>query len=70
MKNNTTQIKEKIPHGGIKIIAGMAGTTIFTASRVVNGKSENAKVKKAITQYLKQLSKEENDFKKAINPIK
>lgn len=67
--NNTTKIKEKIPHGGLKIIAKMSGTTIYTVSRVVNGRSENQKVKKAITKYLNKLNKQHTEFNNAVNSI-
>jgi hypothetical protein len=55
MSKNTAQIKGKIPYGGVKEIAERAKTSIYTVSRVVNGKSENVKVLRAITQYLKDV---------------
>ncbi len=49
------QIKAAIPHGGLSDIATRSQKSIYTVSRVVNGKSRNRKVLDEIDRYLLEL---------------
>ena len=51
----TNVIKAAIPYGGISEIAAASGTSIFTVSRVINGKSRNKKAMEALATYLSTL---------------
>lgn len=64
MKTGTkrTDIKSILPHGSIKEIANRCGVTIFTVSRVVNGHSNNTKVKRGIADYLNELAEMEESI--------
>ncbi len=61
-KVNNASIKNVMPHGSLKEVAAMAGVTIYTVSRVLNGKSNNRKVLKSITDYLSDLKSEKNEL--------
>lgn len=62
----TAQIKEKIPYGGIKEIAEKANISIYTVSRVLNGKSKNRKVVRAISEYLKEVKNTNQELQSLI----
>jgi transcriptional regulator with XRE-family HTH domain len=49
-------VKAAIPYGGLSEIAERSGTSIYTVSRVVNGKSRNRKVLTEISAYLTELN--------------
>ena len=53
---NITTLRKILPHGAIKEISDKSGTTIFTVSRVFNGKSKNIKVIRAISEYIHDLN--------------
>lgn len=55
VNQNIAKIKEILPHGSLKEIALRSNTTIFTVSRVFNGKSNNQKVLSAIIDYAKEI---------------
>lgn len=63
---NTSKIKEIIPYGGIKEIAEMANCSIYTVSRVINGKSNNKKVTDALTKFLKNLNTKKVDLENTV----
>jgi transcriptional regulator with XRE-family HTH domain len=52
---NQNNVRAAIQYGGIKDIAERSNTSIYTVSRVLNGKSKNLKVLKEIDTYLKEL---------------
>lgn len=49
------EVRDAIPHGGISEIAQRSGTSIYTVSRVINGKSRNQKVLAHLNIYLSEL---------------
>ncbi|PQJ11764.1 hypothetical protein CJD36_008190 [Flavipsychrobacter stenotrophus] len=64
------EIKASIPYGGFKEIAASANTSVYTVSRVVNGKSRNRKVLAEINNYLAGLRNDKEtlqDNLKAVN---
>lgn len=66
MQNN---IKTAILYGGISEIATAAGVSITTASRVVNGRSRNKKVMKALAGYLNDLRVEKETIESSAAAI-
>ncbi len=68
IKNNA-KIKAAIPYGGLKEIAKMSNTSIYTVSRVVNGVSRNLKVIEAITEYLKSLEQTNKNLDDALSTL-
>lgn len=51
---NKKELKAAMPYGSLSEIAKRSETSIYTVSRVVNGKSNNNKVLKEISLYLKE----------------
>lgn len=62
-------VKKTIPYGGIKEIAKASKTSIYTVSRVVNGRSKNIAVKKAITEYLKNLKATDEELSNSVSSL-
>lgn len=69
MKNtdSLSRIKEQLPFGAISQIAKESGVTYQTVSRVLEGKSNNKKVLKAIADYLRQETKVMQSFNSVAN---
>lgn len=63
------EIKRAIPYGGLTEIAEHSGTSIYTVSRVVNGKSRNRKVLSEIDKYLDELKMTHEGIKNSIAVI-
>lgn len=57
---STTFLKAAIPHGGIADIAKAAGVSRFTAMRVLQGKSKNRRVLRALASYLQELKQDQD----------
>lgn len=57
MALDTKVLKKALPQGAAKEIASRCRVTTTTVSRVINGKSENAKVLNEIANYLLEQSR-------------
>jgi hypothetical protein len=57
-KMDIKKIKDQLPHGALTEIAILSNVSLQTVSGVINGKSQNRKVLKAITKYLTDLNSE------------
>lgn len=55
-RKNQNIVKAAIPYGGLSEIATRSNTSVYTVSRVINGKSRNQKVLKEINTYLQELA--------------
>lgn len=72
MKNSILQperLKAVLPRGAIKDIARRSNKTIFTVSRVINGKSRNQDVIKEVSEYLKELKATSDSIDASINTL-
>lgn len=63
MKQQTT-IREQLPHGAIKRIAGKTGTSPATVNRVIDGKSDNEKVMAAIAKEIQNAKRKRERLEK------
>ena len=69
MKNNNKldKIKEELPFGAISEIAKRSEVSYQTVTRVLQGKSKNIRVMKAITDYLKEMNDNTQSFNSVAN---
>ena len=61
------EIKEVLPYGAIKEISARAKVHHNTVTRVLNGRSDNLKVKNAIAGYLSRKKRIEQRIESAIS---
>ncbi len=64
---NTNKIKEILPHGSITEIAKKSKKSIYTVSRVINGKSKNKDVLLSIAEYIKDIKNVNETLNNVIN---
>ncbi len=67
---NNAKLKEVLPHGACKEVAKRSKTSIYTVSRVLNGRSNNMNVVNEIRKYVEELrtTKEQiNETVEALN---
>lgn len=58
MKNvalNTAQIKKTLPHGAVKELAKRSKKSIYTVSRVINGRAFNTDVLAELETYIMEI---------------
>lgn len=56
------ELKSKVPHGYIEVIADKAGVNRMTVSNFLNGKNDNIKVEIATLEVLAELSEKKNNL--------
>lgn len=61
--SETESLKKVLPHGAISEIAKKSKKSIYTVSRVINGKSKNKKVVSALHKYLDELAANKKQIK-------
>jgi transcriptional regulator with XRE-family HTH domain len=56
------ELKSKVPHGYIEVIAERAGVNRMTVSNFLNGKNDNVKVEMATLEVLAELAEKKNNL--------
>ena len=70
IKNDLGNLRKLLPHGAISEIAKQSNTTIYTVSRVFNGRSKNIKVIRAIGDYVKGIMDKNTEIRTFIDYVK
>lgn len=58
-KTNINELRDTLPHGAIKVIAQNASVSTVTVKNVLQGDSQNMRVKEEIANYLFEMRQKE-----------